>query len=84
MSPNSSRSTSARPRLRVGQAVCLREPLIRFGLARGAVGAVVMVYTRPRLAYEVEFVDEDGATRALATLLPQQITPAALTPVTGE
>jgi hypothetical protein len=29
-----------------------------------------MVFTRPRLAYEVEFVGEDGATRALTTLLP--------------
>ena len=73
MSRNSSRSTSAEPGLSVGQAVYLREPLVRFGLARGAV---VMVFTRPRLAYEVEFVDEDGKTRALATLRPEQISPA--------
>ena len=80
MSRNSSRSTSGEPRLGVGQAVYLREPLVQFGLARDAVGAVVMVFTRPRLAYEVEFVDEDGATRALATLLPRQISPTVLAP----
>ena len=80
MSRNSSRSTSGEPRFRIGQAVRLREPLVQFGLARGAVGAVVMVFTRPRLAYEVEFVDEDGATRALATLLPRQISPTVLAP----
>ena len=76
MSRNSSRSTSADPRLAVGQAVYLSEPLIQLGLPRGAVGAVVMVFTRPRLAYEVEFVDEDGKTRALATLTPEQISAA--------
>ena len=36
-----------------------------------------MVYTRPWLAYEVEFVDEHGATRALITLLPRQISISA-------
>jgi hypothetical protein len=73
MSRNSSRSTFAEPGLSVGQAVYLREPLARLGLARGALGAVVMVLTRPRLAYEVEFVDDDGKTRALTTLRPEQI-----------
>ena len=57
----------------MGQPVYLREPLPQIGLSRGALGAVVMVLTRPRLAYEVEFVDENGETRALATLLPKQI-----------
>jgi hypothetical protein len=70
MSRNSSRSTFAEPGLSVGQTVYLSEPLAQLGLARGAIGAVVMVLTRPRLAYEV---DDDGKTRALATLRPQQI-----------
>jgi hypothetical protein len=61
------------PPLAIGQPVYLREPLPQVGLARGALGAVVMVFTRPRLAYEVEFVGENGETRALATLLPKQI-----------
>jgi Domain of unknown function (DUF4926) len=76
MSRNSSRSTSADPRLAVGQTVYLSEPLAQLGLGRGAIGAVVLVLTRPRLAYEVEFVDEDGETRALATLRPEQISAA--------
>ena len=61
----------------MGQPVHLREPLPRIGLSRGALGAVVMVYTHPRLAYEVEFVDEDGTTRALTTLLPRQVSVSA-------
>jgi hypothetical protein len=47
--------------------------LPQIGLARGALGAVVMVFTRPRLAYEVEFVGRNGETHALTTLLPKQI-----------
>jgi hypothetical protein len=73
MSRNSSPSTSSDPRLAVGQPVYLREPLPQIGLARGALGAVVMVFTRPRLAYEVEFVGRNGETHALTTLLPKQI-----------
>jgi Domain of unknown function (DUF4926) len=69
----STEPTSADPRLAVGQAVYLREPLPDCGLEPGAIGAVVMVFTRPRLAYEVEFVGTAGETRALATLQPEQI-----------
>jgi hypothetical protein len=39
----------------------------------GDVGAVVEVYTAPTLAYEVEFVNPDGSTRALLTLAPSQV-----------
>jgi hypothetical protein len=42
MSRDSSRHVRS-PGLSVGQAVCVREPLARFGLSRGAAGAVVMV-----------------------------------------
>ena len=82
MSRNSLRSTSADPRLAVGQVVYLSEPLAQFGLGRGAVGAIVMVFTSPRLGYEVEFVDDHGETRALATLRPEQISATAPTAVT--
>jgi hypothetical protein len=51
--------------------------LPKIGLSRGALGAVVVVFTRPRLAYEVEFVGENGETRALATLLPKQVSTTA-------
>jgi hypothetical protein len=63
------------PPLTIGQPVRLREALPQLGLPPGALGAVVLVHTRPRLAYEVEFVREDGGTRGLATLLPSQISP---------
>ena len=39
----------------------------------GDVGTVVEVYTQPELAYEVEFVNPDGTTRALLTLAPSQV-----------
>ena len=43
-------------------------------LHAGDVGAVVMTYTNPREAYEVEFVDEDGDTVAMMPLEPQFFT----------
>lgn len=39
----------------------------------GDLGAVVEVYTAPSLAYEVEFINPDGSTRALLTLAPSQV-----------
>ncbi|WP_423223192.1 DUF4926 domain-containing protein [Candidatus Amarolinea aalborgensis] len=39
----------------------------------GDLGTVVEIYTTPRLAYEVEFVNPDGSTRALLTLAPEQV-----------
>ena len=39
----------------------------------GDLGAVVEVYAAPSLAYEVEFVNPDGSTRALLTLAPSQV-----------
>ncbi len=43
------------------------------GLPPGAVGTIVHIFDKPRRAYEVEFVDDDGVTIATATLLPEQI-----------
>jgi hypothetical protein len=39
----------------------------------GDLGAIVEIYTTPHLAYEVEFVNPDGSTRALLTLAPDQV-----------
>ena len=39
----------------------------------GDLGTVVEVYTDPQPAYEVEFVNPDGSTRALLTLAPDQV-----------
>lgn len=43
----------------------------------GDLGTIVEIYTAPTLAYEVEFVNADGFTRALLTLAPDQIRPLA-------
>jgi len=39
----------------------------------GDIGTVVEVYTEPHLAFDVEFVNPDGSTRALLTLSPEQV-----------
>jgi hypothetical protein len=39
----------------------------------GDLGTIVEVYTDPYPAYEVEFVNPDGSTRALLTLTPDQV-----------
>lgn len=43
------------------------------GLMQGDVGAVIMVHTEPNEAYEVEFVDDEGKTKAIIVLLPNEI-----------
>ncbi len=39
----------------------------------GDLGTIVEIYTDPSPAYEVEFVNPDGSTRALLTLTSDQI-----------
>ncbi len=39
----------------------------------GDLGTIVEIYTTPALAFEVEFVNPDGTTRALLTLAPEQV-----------
>jgi hypothetical protein len=39
----------------------------------GDLGTIVEIYSEPTLAYEVEFVSPDGTTRALLTLMPNQV-----------
>lgn len=41
----------------------------------GDLGTIVEIYTDPSPAYEVEFVNPNGTTRALLTLSPDQIRP---------
>lgn len=43
------------------------------GLRSGAEGTIVHIFHRPNLAYEVEFVDDDGATVAMVALTPDQV-----------
>jgi hypothetical protein len=39
----------------------------------GDIGTVVEIYPTPQLAYEIEFVNPDGSTRALLTLAAAQV-----------
>jgi hypothetical protein len=58
------------------QRVELTEDVIKGGVttARGSVGTIIDVYSKPREGYRVEFVDpEDGDTLAELTLYPGQI-----------
>ncbi|QAA33813.1 DUF4926 domain-containing protein [Clostridium manihotivorum] len=43
------------------------------GLKKGDIGAMIMIYTEPNEAYEVEFVDNDGEVKAQIVLLPHEI-----------
>lgn len=43
------------------------------GLKKGEIGAVLMVFEKPREAYEVEVLDEDGNLRIQCTLLPEDL-----------
>ena len=57
----------------------LVEPAIdlpEHGLGSGSVGTVVHVFHEPRLAYEVEFTDDDGATVAMVPLTPTNCVPS--------
>jgi hypothetical protein len=41
-------------------SVRLRKPLLDNNIPVGSKGVVLLVYTNPRLAYEVEFFDPSG------------------------
>ena len=43
------------------------------GLKAGETGTIVHEHTKPRHAYMVEFIDSDGITTAMVTLLPDQV-----------
>ena len=49
------------------------------GVTKGMIGAVVEVFERPELAFEVEFVDGDGRTLLQATLKEGDLEPISLT-----
>jgi hypothetical protein len=55
--------------------VTLAVDLPEDGLRAGDIGTVVYLFGTPTAAYEVEFVDADGSTRAMVTLTADQIRP---------
>ena len=40
---------------------------------RGDIGVVIMVFEKPNEAYEVEFIDKNGFTKAQNTFLPNEL-----------
>ena len=55
------------------ETVIVTENFKQDHVLKGDVGTIVEIYTRPSLAYEVEFVNPNGETRALLTLAPHQV-----------
>ncbi|MGG0940664.1 DUF4926 domain-containing protein [Brevibacillus centrosporus] len=53
--------------------VMLLNDFQEYGLKKGDVGAVIMAFTEPNEAYEVEFVDDNGKTKAQVVLFPHQL-----------
>ena len=43
------------------------------GAKRGDIGTILMVFTEPSEAYEVEIVNKDGTSKAQYTLLPNEL-----------
>ena len=43
------------------------------GLKKGATGIIVDVYSRPRQAYEVEFLSAEGQTLGVWTIDPSEL-----------
>lgn len=42
-------------------------------IQKGAIGAILMVFEKPREAYEVEILDEKGTPKMQCTLLPDDL-----------
>ena len=49
------------------------KPFLNENINEGEIGTIVMVYTEPNEAYEVEFVNDDGSTKAMFAILPEDI-----------
>ena len=44
-----------------------------YGIKKGEIGAIIMVYDEPREAYEVEFINEDGTQKSQVVFQPNEI-----------
>ncbi len=55
------------------ETVKLRSAMSIYGFRAGNIGAVVMVCRQQLHAYEVEFVDDAGATIVILTLLEEEL-----------
>ena len=43
------------------------------GIKSGEIGTIVAAFTSPNEAYEVEFVNNDGTTKAMFAIIPENI-----------
>ena len=43
------------------------------GIMMGDIGTIVMAFSIPNEAYEVEFVNSDGTTKAMFAILPEDL-----------
>lgn len=66
----------AEPKFKQFAAVRLIVARPDLGLAAGAQGVVVDVYTKPHLGYHVEFLDSAGHTLAVGIMYPNELAPA--------
>jgi hypothetical protein len=57
------------------ELVSLAVTLPEHGLLPGALGTIVEVFTKPDLAYEVEFGGQDGLRPPHVTLGPEHLRP---------
>jgi hypothetical protein len=62
------------------QIVYVRDAHPDIGLSKGEHGTVVEIVRRPSTAYLIEFVNDDGTTRAEAFFTPEQLSAAPPTP----
>lgn len=84
MSRASPRSTPPPSRDRIGsaQGFALLQPVYvqrdrpDLGVRVGECGTIVEVFDQPDRAYYVEFVSEDGTTRAEGAFTPDELTPS--------
>lgn len=44
-----------------------------YGIRCGEIGAIVIAFTSPNEAYEVEFVDDHGRTKAMFPISPKDL-----------
>jgi hypothetical protein len=56
--------------------VYVREAHLGLGLVKGESGTIVETLNEPYPAYLVEFVDDEGATKAEAAFTPDQLSAA--------
>jgi hypothetical protein len=61
------------PRFELLQVVYVRDAHPGLGVAKGECGTIVEMFETPDTAYLVEFIDDDGATKAEAAFAPDQL-----------